>query len=599
MKTSVYLMLYFLFLWSTSYSQGRVHFIKNKLTSESKEGVAKFLYEQYPDWKEKEIKLEMNYLKKGLSSVHYTFDTRYKDIAIRNASVKVSTNGMGEVVAVSFESDAIDRIAEQDVKVALKEWENVNLAKWLEENVSSAGEIQHQELKWDLMGDRIQLLAELKTWSKSHDQTYYFNSRGELHSFYNHARYANKKDTLISARVFKPDPLTRLGLTYGGANQDNGDADQLWLAMAYDTVQVLATWDSSAGKFLLENKWAIVEEFESPIFDPASSVNSTFFYNRSQSGFEDCNALYHITNFQEHIQSLGYDTLMDLQLQVETHGQFGADNSVFMRNGGSPTVSFGTGGVDDAEDADVVVHEYSHGISWSANNNDNFTSERSALDEGVADYFATSYSRVMNPFNWQNVFNWDGPIWGGRVANTNLNYPATGSIYAIGEIWNAALSNIWNDLGPIVTDKLMLETLHFFTNSTTLPQAAEYMLKADTLLFGGVNFYQLCANFSNKGILQGGCAPANVAGIDWANKVRIHNSLEFARSESDLIIEFPEETTGGLQLYAVDGKLIKKIEWNHKTQVVLSRSGISAGSYFLSLNTDKGALNLQVAKWMQ
>jgi hypothetical protein len=184
-----------------------------------------------------------------------------------------------------------------------------------------------------------------------------------------------------------------------------------------------------------------------------------------------------------------------------------------LRNGGDPTLSFGTGGVDDAEDADVIIHEYCHGISWSANGNDNFSNERAGLDEGLADYFATSYSRSLNTFNWEKMFSWDGhnAFWTGRIANTSTNYGTTNDIYKLGEIWNSAMSAMSTDLGDYVTDRLMLESLHFFTNNTTLPEAALYVLKADTLLFNGINVSSICAQFQLRNILNSNCLPVSIA----------------------------------------------------------------------------------------
>jgi hypothetical protein len=597
MKTTLLVILYGLFFTMVSSGQPRIYFPKYDLSTESETQVIQFLKENYKVLSHDEMRVHLTYYKKAVASAHYTFTVNYLNFPMLNSAVKVSTNGRGRVMVVSFESDALEHVNLAKANLASTEWNQLDLNEWIKQHIVLQHDMKHQQLTWDFQGGQSRMLLEVKTYDTDQDQSFYYTSQGELVYYYNYARYANKKDTLITARVFRPDPLTRLGLTYGGTIVDNGDAEQPWIAPAYDTVKILATWDSNAGKFLLENKWAVIDEFQSPIVNPVTSTDTNFFYNRSESGFEDCNALYHITNFQEYINSIGYDTLMDMQLQVETHGQFGADNSVFERNGGIPTIKFGTGGVDDAEDADVIIHEYSHGISWSANNNDNFTIERSGLDEGLADYFATSYSRVMNPFNWQNVFNWDGPIWGGRIANTSTNYPTTGNIYAVGEIWNSAMSNIWNDLGPIVTDKLMLESLHFFTNSTTLPEAAQYMLLADTLLFGGIHYYQLCANFSLKGILQGGCAPASVKNTNEVQSVLVHQSMEFARNEADLLLTFPISTSGSLELYGLDGKKVKQMTWSNSSRVVLSRFDIAAGTYLLKLKTSDEVFQTKIVKW--
>ena len=92
------------------------------------------------------------------------------------------------------------------------------------------------------------------------------------------------------------------------------------------------------------------------------------------------------------------------------HGFQGKDNSHY-----SPTgnwISFGTGGVDDAEDPDVIWHEYGHAIQYSfaAGWGDG---ECAALGEGYADYWAASYSRWAGqwtkddaPYSW--VYKWDG-----------------------------------------------------------------------------------------------------------------------------------------------------------------------------------------------
>ena len=64
----------------------------------------------------------------------------------------------------------------------------------------------------------------------------------------------------------------------------------------------------------------------------------------------------------------------------------GADNSYFSPTTKPQRIYFGEGGVDDAEDADVCVHEYAHFISYNAANGSNVGAERNSLDEGFGDY---------------------------------------------------------------------------------------------------------------------------------------------------------------------------------------------------------------------
>lgn len=584
MKTLLYLTLICLLVIFELPTSAKIYTTNLQLKEESVEAIQEYLHHQFTELKQLDIQLNLIFQKEALATTHYTFASSYKGKEIYRGNIKVATNKKGLLLNVTTESNFCSVIRKNMLALSEIEWKENEVLPVLESIKIDLNHVKDYSLVWDLSDSIPDILLKLNSWDRSHDSTYFYKRDGTQKYYFNNARNA-KKDTIINVQIFKPDPLTKLGLSYGGTYVDNNDAQQAWLASAYETAQTKAVYDDINEIFLLENQWVVIEDFESPNFAPATSLSSNFVFDRSQSGFEDCNAMYHITTFQEYIQSLGYDTLMDLQLRVETHGQFGADNSVFMRNGGNPTVSFGTGGIDDAEDADVIIHEYSHGISWSANNNDNFAIERSGLDEGIGDYFATSYSRAINSFNWQKVFNWDGPVWGGRVANTTSNYPSAGNIYAVGEIWNSAMSNIWNDLGAIVTDKLMLETLHFFTNTTTLPEAAQYMLKADSMLFGGIHYYSLCANFSLKGILPGGCAPTLTQDVNLSRKIRMVNTIGFAKNEVDLFIELPEVSSGELLIYASDGKMILKKNFKDALSIIVERNKLPSGIYGIHIKT--------------
>jgi hypothetical protein len=55
---------------------------------------------------------------------------------------------------------------------------------------------------------------------------------------------------------------------------------------------------------------------------------------------------------------------------------------------------FGKGGVDDAEDAEVILHEYGHAIHFAQNFS--FASEEAgAISEGFGDYWAVTVGDVV------------------------------------------------------------------------------------------------------------------------------------------------------------------------------------------------------------
>src|SRR5690606_4713427 len=138
-----------------------------------------------------------------------------------------------------------------------------------------------------------------------------------------------------------------------------------------------------------------------------------------------------------------------------------ADNSIFYPAPSPKRIAFGIGGVDDAEDADVCIHEYAHFVSETASPGSNIGSQRNALDEGFGDYLAASYSTSINTFNRQWVYNWDGhnEFWNGRSVNSSKVYPhdTVSSIYRNGEMWSSALMKIYDEIGRAATDSLILQ----------------------------------------------------------------------------------------------------------------------------------------------
>ena len=74
---------------------------------------------------------------------------------------------------------------------------------------------------------------------------------------------------------------------------------------------------------------------------------------------------YWVTQAQRYIQSLGFGSTLpavNKRQQLLRINQFGGDNSFYREGTGKLTITLGKGGVDDAEDAEVIVHEYGHSV---------------------------------------------------------------------------------------------------------------------------------------------------------------------------------------------------------------------------------------------
>ena len=98
----------------------------------------------------------------------------------------------------------------------------------------------------------------------------------------------------------------------------------------------------------------------------AYSTTNTFDYHRNDDRFEQVMAYYWVTEAQKYIQSLGFGSTrraVNKESQDIRTNQYGVDNSFSWDK--HDYLRFGKGGVDDAEDAEVILHEYGHAIQDS------------------------------------------------------------------------------------------------------------------------------------------------------------------------------------------------------------------------------------------
>jgi len=172
-----------------------------------------------------------------------------------------------------------------------------------------------------------------------------------------------------------------------------------------DSVIYIDTTYVTDTTFLLIGPYVRITDIYSPYDPEYSSPDGNFNYNRSDNAFEAVMAYYHIDTYQRYLQSIGF-SYHDDQIDVDPHG-FYEDQSMYDAN--LDAILLGEGGVDDAEDADVIIHEYGHAIEHSAMGGFNYSwDESGALSEGYSDYLAGSYSASINTNQMNWVFNWDG-----------------------------------------------------------------------------------------------------------------------------------------------------------------------------------------------
>ena len=285
--------------------------------------------------------------------------------------------------------------------------------------------------------------------------------------------------------IHDPDPLTRGGATYGDAGfVDGNDANTPQLQAARREV-TLRDVTLDGGVYKLEGPYADLVDWAAPFKGEFDQTAPDWSFTRENDAFEAATVYWHIDNYMRYInEALGIEVMpfqYSTGVQFDPSGFNGADNSSY--SPGTGRLQFGEGGVDDAEDADVVIHELGHGLhDWLTAGG---LSNGDGLSEGLGDYFAVSYARstgLLDPadpeYNW--VFKWDGhnPFWPGRVTNVTSQYPSGSAPHARGQHWSTSLMKIWDDLGISRTDRAVIEGIAMTNGSTTQPVAAQAVLQA-------------------------------------------------------------------------------------------------------------------------
>ncbi|WP_237152420.1 M36 family metallopeptidase [Oryzibacter oryziterrae] len=319
--------------------------------------------------------------------------------------------------------------------------------------------------------------------------------------------------------VFDPNPVYTLNK---GTLRDQANANYAALSSAYRTKTLYGIQKSGTGtglRYKLIGPYAramdigvaslpgtcIAQETEVRLAPP-SQKTSQFKFNRSQSGFEHTMAYYTLDRNQRYIQSLGFGALWNASIRVDAHAMK-ADNSFYCASPhGAGYLAFGDGGVDDAEDADVILHEYGHALQ-DASSGGRYLSggQAGAMGEGFGDYWAYS---TYHSGTWGNCFaDWDSQGTCLRRLDKNKKYPRdyVGQVHKDGEIWSRGLRDLYLKIGKEKADKIILKSHFLIATSPNFTKGVAALLDADTALFSGAYKNDICAVFIDRGISTRDC----------------------------------------------------------------------------------------------
>jgi hypothetical protein len=292
------------------------------------------------------------------------------------------------------------------------------------------------------------------------------------------------------------------------------------------------TLDAATGNHRLEGPFCSMQNFGPPatVF-PEEANQNAFTYSSGDERFEAVNVYYHIDTFQRYLQNgsqgPSITTARNSQIPCDPHEGSGAafyspiDKGLHFSNSGPCRP-------DRAEDAHVMVHEYGHAIQdnqvpgWGGVNPTTMRNEAGAMGEGYGDAIACIFFAGHNFL--REVFEpWIfGDVGGLRRVDGTKVYPGSWSnqVHADGEIWSAALWNIYRAVGgdsvvPAEQNaardaviKSVTVSHHLLTTTASMPDAAEAVMRTNAALdnFLGRHLMAMLDSFHARGILA--CDPA-------------------------------------------------------------------------------------------
>lgn len=286
-----------------------------------------------------------------------------------------------------------------------------------------------------------------------------------------------------TARVFKVNPVQSTG---DQTLLDSKDGKEAELPASAYAIAELRNLDGSG---FLRGDWANVRTSTGT---PAYSTSNEFLFTRQQEQFEQVMGYFWVNEAQEYLQSLGFGgelrPILKRPYDVRI-GQYGVDNSYMTDKG--DFIRLGKGGVDDAEDAEVIMHEYGHAIHHDQVPGYGTTIDAGAIGESFGDYFAVSAGlAAAERYGWEVgaeqacPMDWDAVSYSSaphciRRFDRNLTLAQRrNQVHFDGQIWSQALWEI--RLGYVAAglstedwDTTMIDAQFDFAADTTFGAAAQ------------------------------------------------------------------------------------------------------------------------------
>ncbi|MFD5101342.1 M4 family metallopeptidase [Streptomyces albidochromogenes] len=276
---------------------------------------------------------------------------------------------------------------------------------------------------------------------------------------------------------------------------------------AYATA-ALRNLDASGG---LSGRWASVRSDTGA----SAKIADAGAYDRHDDQFEQVMAYFWVNESQEYLQGLGFGSELpgaNDRVQPIRINQWGSDNSFFTDK--KAEIRFGKGGVDDAEDAEVVMHEYGHAVHHAQVPGFGTSVEAGAIGEAFGDYLAVTVgAHAAAKYGWPLkadlacVADWDAVSYSStaphclrRVDGDKVYDDRVGQVHADGQIWSRALFDIRSRLGARTADRVIVNAQFGFAPDTSFSDAARTTIATARAMHGAAAETAVRDAFRARGI---------------------------------------------------------------------------------------------------
>ena len=445
--------------------------ISSSTAGASERSARSFLLENAPLFKMGSNTSDLELVRDDASMIgkHFVFEQRYRGIPVYGAQVGIHFNPSGEIITVnnSYEPGVSINSIEPQLSRSRATARALSLLRRNGSSESSAslvvfGVNDSFSLAW-----RIVIPTDGPTWEIVVDA-----QNGQvLGEPLDLNRYATG-----TGQVFRVNAVVA---TQDNSLQDNGDAASAVPISAY----MVVTLQGLDGNGFLDGVFASSSKTKKRASDPGDN----FLFDRSNDGFSETMGYYYLDFAERYIQSLGFDNVNNRQ-QVFSVNRLKIDNSFYATN--TKEITFGLGGVDDAEDAEVILHEYGHSIQDNQVPGFGSSLEGGSMGEGFGDYWAASVgAQFSGGFQDLCLAEWDATFYSTtnppclRRLDSTKHYPEDlqGEVHDDGELWSAALWQIRSSIGATNADTAIIAS-HFL-----LAPTASFNQGANALVMAAIN----------------------------------------------------------------------------------------------------------------